>query len=115
MRARCAISLARCLNNDCWYRRITVSDESLNSSLATDEIELFPIEFLAAHDCNGLLQTDLVDVGNDHLPFSPAARPGISNVDLMDWNPFNVLFLHVPLSTRARRAISIKKFRLLKR
>jgi hypothetical protein len=49
------------------------------------------------------------------LPFSPAARPGISNVNLIDLNPFNVLFLQVALSTRARRAISIKKLRLLKR
>jgi hypothetical protein len=107
----------RFLNNDRWYRRFTESDESRKSSVAADEVELFPVPIglLPAHDCNGLLEPDLADVGNDHLPLSPAARSGISNVNLIDWNPFDVLFRHTALSTRARCAISIKKFRLLKR
>jgi len=73
--------------------------------MTTDEIELLPISIglFAAHNCNGLLEPYFADIGNDDLPFTHTARSGICNVNLVDWNPFNVLFLHASSLVRTLR------------
>jgi hypothetical protein len=108
---------ARCLRDDRRYGRFSQRKKRFNSPLGADKIELLSIgiRLATADHRNGLFQSNFPDVGNHHLPPSPATSSWICNVYLRNRNPFNDLFFHAVPSMRTRCAISIKKFRLLKR